>query len=170
VRDLDLLARINQVYAAVSFTVTTADDDLAKKLEPGAPPPSRRFAAMRRLNEAGIISGVTLMPVLPFIEDDEESLRAIVAAAAASGARYILAAFGVTLRDRQRTWFYERLDRLFPGMRARYELVFGESYSCASPSSRRLEKLLQQLCAQHGIPRRMPVFTPPPPPSQPALF
>jgi DNA repair photolyase len=45
-RDLDLLQRINEVYTAVSFTITTADDQLAKKLEPGASPPSARFRAM----------------------------------------------------------------------------------------------------------------------------
>ncbi|MCE1254801.1 MAG: radical SAM protein [Anaerolineae bacterium] len=161
VRDLDLLSRINRVYAAVSITVTTANDELAKKLEPGAPSPSRRFAAMRRLRDAGIVSGVTLMPVLPFIEDDDAALEALVAHAAASGALYILAAFGVTLRDRQRTWFYRQLDRLFPDLRRRYEETFGERYSCQSPRSRHLDDLLSRLCVHYGIQRRMPFYTPP---------
>jgi DNA repair photolyase len=169
-RDLDLLCRINQVYAAVSFTVTTADDELAKKLEPGAPSPSRRLSAMRQLREAGITSGITLMPVLPFIEDSEEAISAIVNAAAENKAAYILASFGVTLRDRQRTWFYEQLDRLFPGLRARYEQIYGERYGCTTPNASRLKKLLNRLCTQHGIPQSMPLFTPPVLPSQPGLF
>ena len=169
-RDLDLLRRINQVYAAVSITVTTSDDSLAAKLEPGAPSPSRRFAAMRQLSEAGIITGVTLMPVLPFIEDDETALKALVAAAAASGALYILASFGVTLRDRQRDWYYRQLDRLFPGLRRRYEETYGERYSCYSPQARRLDDLLSQLCVEYGIQRRMPLYIPPAATSQPSLF
>jgi DNA repair photolyase len=48
-RDLDILKEISQVYAAVSFTITSADDSLAKKLEPGAPVSSRRFAALKTL-------------------------------------------------------------------------------------------------------------------------
>ena len=46
-RDLETLREINRVYAAVSFTITTADDDLGKQLEPGAPLVSRRFARWR---------------------------------------------------------------------------------------------------------------------------
>lgn len=120
-RDLDIIAAINRVQARISFTVTTADDALAAKLEPGAPLPSRRYAAMARLAERGVPTGVLLMPVLPFIEDNEENIRGVVERAADAGASYILAAFGMTMRDRQRTYFYQRLDELFPGMRRRYE-------------------------------------------------
>ena len=77
-RDLDTLVKINQRYAAVSFTITTADDELGKRVEPGASLVSDRLKAMRVLAEHGIYTGVTLMPVLPFIEDTEENIAAIV--------------------------------------------------------------------------------------------
>jgi DNA repair photolyase len=170
-RDLDLLKQISRTYAAISLTITTADDDLAKKIEPGAPSPSRRFHAMRQLADAGILTGVTLMPVLPFIEDNEENIQSILTQAAASGAGYILASFGVTLRDRQRDWYYRHLDRFFSGLRQRYEQTYGERYGCSSPNARSLENLVSQFCSKSGIPRRMPVYTPPPPAvSQPGLF
>src|SRR5512136_395368 len=70
-RDMDLLKEISRVYAAVTFTITTYDDGLSKMLEPGAPVSSRRLAAMQTLSAAGILTGVALMPVLPFIEDTE---------------------------------------------------------------------------------------------------
>ncbi|MCA9936647.1 MAG: radical SAM protein, partial [Anaerolineales bacterium] len=66
-RDLDLLRRINEVYTAVSFTITTADDQLAKRLEPAASPPSARLRAIKILAENGILTGITMMPILPFI-------------------------------------------------------------------------------------------------------
>ena len=84
-RDLDLLEQIGRTYAAVTFTITTADDDLGKKLEPGAPLPSRRLAAMRRLSENGILTGLTMMPILPFIEDNEENISRIVTLARENG-------------------------------------------------------------------------------------
>ena len=115
------------MYAAVSFTITTADDDLGKKLEPGAPLVSRRFAAMAQLAAAGIMTGVLLMPVLPFIEDNAENITAIVTRAHECGASYILASFGMTLRDRQRAYYYAQLDRLFPGLRQQYERQYRES-------------------------------------------
>jgi DNA repair photolyase len=47
-RDIDLLQQISQVYTAVSFTITTADDDLGKQVEPGAPKPSARLKAIEQ--------------------------------------------------------------------------------------------------------------------------
>ena len=157
-RDIPLLERINQVYAAVSFTVTTADDDLARKLEPGAPAPSARFRAMRTLANRGITTGVLLMPVLPFIQDTEENVRAIVEAAHISGASYIVASFGMTLRDRQRAYYFERLDELFPGVSERYRREFGNAYQCPAQGVGQLKRLLEQLCEEYQIPRRMPIY------------
>src|SRR5512137_1583093 len=75
-RDIDLLEEISRkTYAAVTFTITTADDAMSKRLEPGAPDSSQRLAALGALSQHGILTGVTLMPVLPFIEDTEDNIR-----------------------------------------------------------------------------------------------
>jgi DNA repair photolyase len=160
VRDLDLLQRVSQVYAAVSFTVTTADDELAQKVEPGAPLPSRRYAAMAQCAAAGIHSGAMMMPILPFIEDTEENVRTMVRRTAESGGTYIVAAFGMTMRDRQREYYYTQLDRLFPGLRLKYEQRFGERYSCPANGAKRLQAAFGEACAQYGIARSMPVYVP----------
>jgi DNA repair photolyase len=159
-RDLDLLQHIQPVYAAVSFTVTTADDDLARKLEPGAPLPSQRYAAMAQLSAAGILSGVMMMPILPWLEDNAENVQAIVRRTAESGGSYIVAAFGMTLRDRQRAYYYEQLDRLFPGLRQRYEQRFAERYYCPAEGAKRLEAVFREACASCGIATSMPVYAP----------
>lgn len=154
-KDLDTLRTINRVHAVISFTITTADDDLARKLEPGAALPSQRFKAMSALAEQGIHTGVTLMPVLPFIEDTEENIAQIVRQAHAHGAEYILASFGMTLRDRQRAYYYDQLDRLFPGLRAQYERRFGERYSCAANGADHLRARFEELCAKVGLSTRV---------------
>ena len=160
-RDFDLLEEISRrTYAAVTFTVTTADDFLSKRLEPGAPVSSRRLAALRSLSRDGILTGITLMPVLPFIEDSEENIRQIVTLAAENGARYILPAFGMTLRDRQRTYYYNKLDRLFPGLRLRYEKAFGERYSVPAQNAGRLVKGFTDLCREVGLVTKIPAFAP----------
>jgi DNA repair photolyase len=163
VRDLDLFREIQgETYAAVTFTITTADDDLSRRLEPGAPVSSRRLKALETLRREEVLAGVTLMPVLPFIEDNEDNLAAIVRQARAAGAQYILPGLGMTMRDRQRRYFYDKLDRLFPGLRAKYERAYGERYECAVPQTRRLEAFVQSLCQEHGIPTRLTTFTPQP--------
>ena len=158
-RDLDLLTAIDAATrtstpgAVVSITITTADDVLARQLEPSAPPPSARFAALERLATAGICTGVLLMPVLPFLEDDPMNIRAIVERAAAVGAHHVIPAWGVTLRDRQRDYFYTQLDQRFPGIRARYEHAFGERYSAPSPRAAELEALFCELAAHFDLAR-----------------
>ena len=160
-RDIDLLEKISRkTYAAVTFTVTTADDLLSKRVEPGAPPSSQRLTALRSLSQRGILTGITLMPVLPFIEDTEENIREIVQLAHAAGAKYILPAFGMTLRDRQRLYYYNKLDALFPGLRSRYEKTFGERYSVPARNASRLGHLFAELCGELGLATKMPVFTP----------
>ncbi len=159
-RDLDLWREISRVYAAVSFTITTVDDTLSKKLEPGAPPSSKRFEALRVLAANGIVAGVTMMPILPFIEDTEENITAIVEHAHAAGARYILPAFGMTMRDRQREYYYDKLDQLFPGLKDRYRQRYGERYECPVPHATRLDKLFRGLCKQYGLSTRMPFYSP----------
>jgi DNA repair photolyase len=159
-RDLEALRQISRDYAAVSFTITTADDALGKKLEPGASLVSERFRAMQVLALNGILTGVTLMPVLPFIEDDEDNIAQIVTRAHECGATYILASFGMTLRDRQRAYYYDKLDALFPGLKRKYIERFGDRYSCSAPNAARLDRLFRDLCDRYGIAARMPVYAP----------
>ncbi|MFO7585065.1 MAG: radical SAM protein, partial [Anaerolineales bacterium] len=159
-RDLDILKEISQVYAAVSFTITSADDALAKKLEPGAPVSSRRFAALKTLAENGITAGVTMMPILPFIEDSDENIRALIRMAGDAGAKYILPAFGLTMRGRQRAYFYAKLDQLFPHLREQYQRRYGNRYLAESPRAARLTETFKQECARLGIATQMPFYQP----------
>ncbi len=159
-RDLELLKEINRVYGAVSFTITAADDDLAKQIEPGAPPSSARFAAMRALSKVGIRTGVTMMPILPFIGDTQENVTQLVELAHEAGAAYILPWFGMTLRAGSRDWYYDQLDSRFPGVKQKYVRQFGGLYECNSPDWRKLDDVFQHLVSRYQIPTKMPIFTP----------
>lgn len=150
-KDLGTLGEIKHVYAAVNFTITTGDDELAKKLEPGAPPTSARLRAIEVLAAQGIYCGVTMMPILPHLEDNDENITSIVTKAYERGAAYILPAFGMTLRDRQRAYYYDKLDRLFPGLREKYVRQFGEQYHCAANNAPRLAEVFYELCDKYGI-------------------
>ena len=150
-RDVPLLRRIARVGAAVSFTITTIDDGLARKVEPHSPPSSARFRALRALAEEGIETRIALMPVLPFLEDDWDNVSAIVERARECRVRTIIAWFGMSMRDRQRAYFYGRLDELFPGLRAKYEAAYGNDYACPSPNANELAERFTDLCASHGI-------------------
>ena len=89
VRDLELLreiARGNVLH--VNFTITTLDEKLARLLEPRAPRPALRLAALRKLGEAGIAVGVFANPVMPGLTDGERQLDRLAKTARDAGAQW----------------------------------------------------------------------------------
>ena len=84
-RDLDLLVQAAELrIAAVAISVTSLDPGIARTLEPRAPQPRKRLAAIKALNDAGVPCSVAIAPVVPQITDHE--LEHIVQAAAEAGA------------------------------------------------------------------------------------
>jgi DNA repair photolyase len=158
-RDLGLLKQIGrQNYVAVSFTITTSDDELGKKVEPGSPLVSARFRAMEQLATGGILTGVMMMPILPYIEDNEKNISEIVARTHECGGSYIIPWFGMSLRDRQRAYYYDRLDELFPGPREKYERSYGEQYRADALNANQLAELFYDLCEQLSIATQIPRY------------
>lgn len=155
-RDVDVLQEIQKyASASVGLTITAGKDALSKIIEPGAPPSSERFAAIKVLADHNIYVGVLLMPVLPFINDDEENILSIVQQASENGARFIFPMFGVTLRAGNREYFYEKLASSFPGVRKRYVEAFGEEYGCMSEKNKRLSSVFKNGCERLGIQYKM---------------
>ena len=159
VRDIDLYQSI-QAHSPVicKLTVTTVDEDLAAKVEPRAPSPARRLAAIRSLAQAGLFCGVLLMPVLPFLEDRHEQVLAVVDRSADAGAKFIYPGFGVTMRQGQREYFLRELDRAFPGehLSRRYLARYGDRYRCPSPRARELWEVFAARCRERGLLYQMP--------------
>lgn len=160
-RDYDVLQAISNTYAAVSFTITSADDSLSQKVEPHAPKTSDRLKAMAFLSSKGIYTGVTLMPVLPFINDTKENIALILKMAKEAGASYVVPMFGVTLRKGSREYFYRALDGDFPKVKAKYQARFGEQYECFSPNYRVLKNTFEELSDKLDISPRMRFYQPP---------
>ena len=159
-RDVDILKDISKrAPVMVSFTITTADDDLAKRLEPGSPSSLQRFEALKELSEAGIFSGVLMMPILPFINDTEENVLAIVRLAHEARAKYVFAHMGLTLRSGQREFFYDQLEKDFPGLKGKYEKQYGLKYQANSPRSRRLYQVFRKECNRLGLLHKMDDIT-----------
>ena len=90
-RDIALLKKVDEAGGlGCAFTVTTMDTTAAKLLEPGAPPPKKRMEAVRELKKQGILCGVHIMPIVPFITSSERSLAAVFSAAKDAGADYVI--------------------------------------------------------------------------------
>ncbi len=151
-RDIDLLTQMQKnMPVHVTFSITAADDALAKKIEPGVAPSGERFAAMRKLADAGIPVGTWINPVLPYITDNDQNIAALLRMTKENGGRYAVTHMGMTLRNGNREYFYDALDRDFPGMKWRYVVNYGNAYVLKSPDSERLFALFDAECDRLGL-------------------
>lgn len=152
-RDLDLLGSIQDKSKAVAqMTLTTWDDRLCRIIEPEVCVTSRRLEVLRTMKEAGIPTVVWMTPLLPFINDTKENLEGILEGCLEAGVKGILCfGMGLTLREGNREYFYQALDRHFPGLRREYQRRYGNAYELPSPRHRELQQIFDDTCAKAGI-------------------
>jgi DNA repair photolyase len=133
------------------ITITTADDNLCRIIEPRASLSSERFDTVKALSDKGIYTGILMMPILPFIEDTEENIVAIVRKAKECGARFVYPAIGMTLRAGNREYYYEKLDQYFPGIKDKYIKRYDERYNCTSSKVKSLWNVFTEECKISGL-------------------
>ena len=152
-RDLDLLKKINSnTKAVVQMTLTTADDELCSILEPNVCNTSRRIEVLNILKDEGIPAVVWLCPILPYINDTSENINSILDSCIDADVKGIICyGMGLTLREGNREYFYEKLDHHFPGLKDRYVKEFGNSYSIPSPNSEELMNLFFKRTSRNNI-------------------
>lgn len=152
-RDLDLLKAINdKTKCVVQMTLTTYDEDLCRKIEPNVSTTKERFEALKKLHQADIPTVVWLCPILPFINDTEENIRGILEYCIEAKVYGVICfGMGLTLREGNREYFYNQLDRLFPHMKKQYMRLYGTQYQVNSPKNNALMKVFHQICEGNGI-------------------
>ena len=151
-RDIDLLKEINSKNnVIIKFTITTPDDNLSKIIEPNVCVSSKRLEAIKILNENGIFTGIMMNPVLPFITDKEGDIKKLVELASRSGAKFIHTYMGMTLRENQRAYYFDKLDEKFPGVKEKYIKNYGDRYNCLAPNYKHLYKVFTDECDRYGI-------------------
>jgi DNA repair photolyase len=170
-RDIPLFEQIAENnWCSVGITITSTDEGLSTFLEPGAPSPTKRFEAIKKLKDSKKIQvGVHFMPIVPFLEDTDENLEQVIRSSKNAGADYILYAGGMTMRDNQAKWFLQKLKDAYPELVDKYlelydaKIVDGEykgRYAPKSSYSKKIHKKLFELCEKYGIAPRMKRFIP----------
>ena len=137
-RDLDLLQKINEKSkCVVQMTLTTCNEDLCKKIEPNVSTTRERLEVLKKLRNAGISTVVWLTPILPFINDTEDNISGILDMCIEAKVYGVICfGMGLTLREGNREYFYEQLDRLFPELKEKYIRTYGNQYMIESGNSK----------------------------------
>lgn len=152
-RDLDILKRINEkTKVVVQMTLTTYDEELCRILEPNVSTTKERAEVLNIMRDNGIPTVVWMSPVLPFINDTKENIQGILNYCKEARVWGILCfGMGLTLRDGNREYFYKKLDEHFPGLKRKYQQMYGNAYEISSPDNTKLMKLAGQFCRENGI-------------------
>ena len=126
-RDLDLLKNLHDSadFVNVSFSLTDLNEEHSRAFEPYTCSPRNRLRAMKRISDEGILTGIVLMPVLPFISDTEEELERLFSRAAENGCHYIIyEPLRVTSSGPQRTMCFNVIKEYFPHLAEEYEHLY----------------------------------------------
>jgi len=151
-RDVDVLCDIKKHSPViVNMSITTADDNLCRLLEPGVEPTSERFKALRTLADNSIYCGLLMIPILPYINDNEENMREVLRMAKEAGAKFVYTYMGMTLRSGNREYYYDYLDEHFAGVREKYVKRYGLRYNIPSPNYKKLWDVFTAECERLGL-------------------
>jgi DNA repair photolyase len=125
-RDFDLLSELAELTSVnIAFTVTTMDEKLSSILEPLASSPVKRFSVLQEFKDTAAITGLHMMPILPFLTDSPQNLERIISLAAECEVNYILPGI-LYLRGETRKHFFDFLELNFPELVDPYRKVYAK--------------------------------------------
>jgi len=150
-RDIGLLQEISRRhYLRISMTVTTVDRELARLLEPMAPRPDLRLAAVRALADAGFKIVVGCSPVMPLINDSEQSLNAVARDAAAAGAHRLWANV-LFLKPSAYQVFLPFLEERFPELVRKYRERYARVAYLRGSYPEMIQQRVEHVRKLHGL-------------------
>jgi len=143
----------------LNLSIATLDESVRRRFEPGASPIAERLETLRAFRARGMPVGVMAMPLLPFISDGEDQVRALVAALKEAGAAFVMPG-GLTLRPgRQKNFYLERVGEAYPDLLPRYRSIYAEDRASGAATrsySAALEKRTASIAIDSGIPFLLP--------------
>lgn len=149
-RDYDLIDELSRLtYVNVAATITTMDERLRSKLEPGAVPSRRRFEMLHAFSKTNASIGLHIMPVIPYLTDSYENQDAILAEGKRCGALYALTE-PLNLRGNTKHQFMLFLKKEYPKIYPELAALY-QTGSLNKEYKQGMYRMLQELKQKHDI-------------------
>jgi DNA repair photolyase len=153
-RDIDILAELAAgPGVTVYFSVPTLDERTWRETEPHTPSPRARLDAVRRMNEAGIPSGILVAPLIPGVNDSPEQVGEILRIAHENGA-IGSPVVPLHLRGEVRDIWFGWLRHYRPDLIPRYEELYRRGAYVPSEERRRIQEMVENIRPRGGAKRR----------------
>lgn len=159
-RDIDIIKKINQQSRAiVSFSFSSASDNISKIFEPRTASPSERLNLIKKFKQNGISVGMFLMPLIPFITDSPKMVEETLRRGKEAGIDFVI--FGtMTLKPgRQKDYFMNVINKHFPNLTTQFDIIYehnskwGEAHHDYNQSA---HYLFDKIATNLKIPKRIP--------------
>ncbi len=166
VRDFDLLKEIDETAilpndldhlklgTIISFSFSTLIDEVARIFEPGAPPPSERLQAIEKALEAGFLTGVNLMPLLPYISDTKEHLQLAFQTFSDLKVNHLFPATITLFGDGKaasKTLVVEAVKKNYPELLEKYERFFSDSHQLPFWYRKAFDLKMKEMLKEYGL-------------------
>ena len=170
-RDFDLLHQIGEQAiipedlaanlesgTIITFSFSTVDDSVSSIFEPGATPPSLRLKTLEAAASSGFKTGVSMMPMLPFISDTSQSLENMFLAFKDRGAQYVMPAtitlFGEGNSD-SKTLVIRAVEKHYPELLPKYQKYFGGANELPLFYRNAFEEKMNEMALKYQMPNRI---------------
>jgi len=159
-RDFDIVEQINeQNRAIVSFSFSSTNDELSAVFEPHVPPPSERLKTLALFKRKGIVCGMFLLPVIPFVSDTSEMIAEALRNAHEIGVDFVIFG-GMTLKNgRQKEYFLGVLREKHPELLAKYAQIYGQDDVWGQATEEyytTINSIFNEISKRYRIARRVP--------------
>ncbi len=152
IRDIDLLQKISKNNnVIVKISITTPSDKLAKILEPNVISSTKRFKLVKTLNKNGIYTGINVMPILPFLTDNENDLKRLIELAYINNAKFVYTDFELHLRSKVKDYFYDKLSTNYLAIVKDYKMYFKNTSICEPLEKEKLVNFFASTCKNYQL-------------------
>lgn len=149
-RDYDLIDELSRItYINVAATITTVDEDLRHKLEPGAASSAARFEMLARFRQTNASVGLHVMPIIPYLTDSRENMEELCRQAAKARVHYLLPGM-LYLRGGTRTLFFDFIEREYPHLSERMHVLYAAG-GAEKNFKNEFYLMLNEIRDRHGI-------------------
>lgn len=152
--DIDILKQIKDPQITIS--ISTTDPTLSALIEPHIPSPKLRLQTIQKLRRADIAAGISLMPIIPGITD--QNLETTIQEIATAHPSYLLHKH-LELKGDQQTHFKNYIQKNYPQLQTLYQKLYHQSYQPTEKYIENINTQIKKYCTKHNLPQKIPNHT-----------